>query len=169
MIVRAALLLALTAPAAMAQQPAADLATLRSCLAEADRDPDAERACVGKPSTACLDAPQATTTTAIGACFAAEAEAWAHLMAETLDSATAMAATLDALAADEAPPSPPAAPLLVASQRAWEAFRDADCALEVALWTDGSMRLVAGPQCAMQHTAARTLALMARRRAFENP
>jgi uncharacterized protein YecT (DUF1311 family) len=53
--------------------------------------------------------------------------------------------------------------LLVEAQRAWIAFRDADCAQEVAVWGDGSMRTIAGAWCGLERTAQRVFELRAKR------
>ena len=52
---------------------------------------------------------------------------------------------------------------LRAAQRAWIAFRDAECGLEYALWGSGSMRNIAGTDCLMHMAAERTIELRAKR------
>jgi len=45
------------------------------------------------------------------------------------------------------------------AQRAWIAYRDANCAMEYGLWGAGSMRQIAGADCQMRMTAERMLEL----------
>jgi uncharacterized protein YecT (DUF1311 family) len=146
------------------------VAAVGACLDAAERDPEAERACIGAPALACIDAdPAAETTVGMTACYAAEADAWDAILNATYAEIVALSAALAAAdaAAGGAPIDQEA--LLRTAQRAWVAFRDADCAQEAAHWGEGSMRQVAGAQCLMARTATRTLELLAKRRVFENP
>ena len=56
---------------------------------------------------------------------------------------------------------------LVKAQRAWIAFRDAECNLAYAEWGSGSMRSIAFADCMSDMTARRTLDLRAMRERFE--
>lgn len=47
--------------------------------------------------------------------------------------------------------------MLLKAQRAWLAFRDADCAFETARWGEGSMRQIAGAGCHADRTAGREI------------
>ncbi len=49
------------------------------------------------------------------------------------------------------------------AQRAWIAFRDAECSMEYAAWGKGSIRSIAGADCMMSLTAERTVRLAALR------
>jgi uncharacterized protein YecT (DUF1311 family) len=167
-----ALALAVVAVSGAAAQdaPAPPVAAVRACLDAAEREPEAERACIGAAALACIDAdPAAETTVGMTACYAAEADAWDAILNATYAEIVALSAALagaDA-AAGGAPVDQEA--LLRTAQRAWVAFRDADCAQEAAHWGEGSMRQVAGAQCLMARTATRALELLAKRRVFENP
>lgn len=46
---------------------------------------------------------------------------------------------------------------LLDAQRAWIAFRDADCGLIYTIWADGSIRTVLAADCQMRKTAQRAL------------
>jgi uncharacterized protein YecT (DUF1311 family) len=45
------------------------------------------------------------------------------------------------------------------AQRAWIAFRDADCAARYAMWQDGTIRTIVGANCHLTMTAQRTIEL----------
>jgi uncharacterized protein YecT (DUF1311 family) len=45
------------------------------------------------------------------------------------------------------------------AQRAWIPLRDAQCALEYAMWGSGSMRQIAGAACLLDLTAKRVIYL----------
>ncbi len=49
------------------------------------------------------------------------------------------------------------------AQRAWIAFRDAECSNRYALWGSGSMRLIEGAICRSELTALRILDLIDKR------
>jgi uncharacterized protein YecT (DUF1311 family) len=96
-------------------------------------------------------------------CAAAEAEGWDRMLNETWAELIVLARRRAIL--DEEVGAEPAdlEGLLVEAQRAWIAFRDADCAQEVAVWGDGSMRTVAGAWCGLERTAQRVFELRAKR------
>jgi uncharacterized protein YecT (DUF1311 family) len=182
----AATLLALVAGPAAAQEAPAPSPQVAACVAAADRDPEAERACVGAASLACIEAgPDGQTTVGMMECYMAETAAWDAefnaVYASLLALAEAMAAADPSAAepsaaepsGDAASAADPAAvshaALLREAQRAWIAFRDADCAEAAGYWGEGSMRLVAGAECMMERTAGRTLELLEKRRAYESP
>ena len=52
---------------------------------------------------------------------------------------------------------------LRAAQRAWVAYRDAECANVYAMFGSGSMRLPIGATCFLNETAERTIELWAKR------
>lgn len=159
MIAAAVLALVFAAPAA-AQEAGSSSDALRACVAEAERDPEAERACVGVQALACVDAGADAAT-----CHAAETAGWEAAL-EALRSEVAALMRLDAGVDGPVPGEG----LLDGAEAAWAAFRDADCALAAAHWDeDAEMRARAGAQCRMERTAARALELTALRRAYESP
>lgn len=163
MIQALALAAFVAAPAEAQQPPPVD--ALRACVEAAEREPEDERACVGAQALACIDAdPSAGTPAGMAACYAAETAAWDGVMSATIIDLVALAAALGTPDADA-----DQAGLLDAAQRAWAAFRDADCAQAAGQWGDDATREVAAAQCALDRTAARALELVAKRRAFENP
>ncbi len=52
------------------------------------------------------------------------------------------------------------------AQRAWIAYRDAECGLANAIWGSGSMRHIAGSTCMLNMTARRTIELFEMREEF---
>ncbi len=164
-------LLALAALAPARAEPA-DVAAVDACLAlvaerakaapakdELDEKPGpggrlaaaAEKAgheaasCIGVAAAACVQKEGATTNAALIQCYGREAEAWDALLNRAYRAALARL-------------EPDAAAGLKKSQRAWLAWRDADCALP-ALVFKGTM---AGPMqafCVLDHTARQALSL----------
>lgn len=142
-------------------------AVLDACYSAA-RDETAQKACIGKMSTACMDSQEGGhSTLGMTSCMAAEAEVWdKHLNAEY----KATRAYMKAADTDEAEYFPEFArrvETLLAAQRAWIAFRDAECDLAYAEWGSGSMRNIAWADCRMQMTAERTIELRAMREMFQ--
>lgn len=105
--------------------------------------------CLGAASNACQRlTPDGGTTIGITACTLAETGAWDDLLNREYG------ATRDAFAGVEG-----LTDQLLAAQRAWIAYRDAECALAYARWQDGSMRGIVGANCVMVMTARRTVEL----------
>ncbi|MFD2172520.1 lysozyme inhibitor LprI family protein [Rhodobacter lacus] len=123
--------------AATADIPAA----VQDCFAE--YNPRAEGpSCLGQAAQGCMGAGAETTANMI-ACIGAETAAWDGILnAEYKARKAEMGA-------------PGLADTLQAAQRAWIAFRDAECALEIARWGDASLSGVVGANCLMEMTAAR--------------
>ncbi|MDJ1008986.1 MAG: DUF1311 domain-containing protein [Paracoccaceae bacterium] len=124
-------------------------------------------ACKGRLSDPCMETEVGGySTTGMVFCMQAETLVWdAHLNAEyrlSMDWAGAMDAA-DSLF----PGFARRAEALRSAQRAWIAFRDAQCRLDYAVWGGGSMRMIAGAACEMEMTADRAIALRALREGFE--
>ncbi len=125
-----------------------DAQQVEACFASAPAG-DYGPHCLGSASDACqTSTPEGQTTIGIAACIGAETAAWDALLNREFR------ATRDAHAG-----SAGVADRLVAAQRAWIAFRDADCALAHARWADGSIRGVVAANCLMEMTARRALEL----------
>jgi uncharacterized protein YecT (DUF1311 family) len=136
--------------AALAQDlPAAATAeiapTVRECFAEY-APATGDTSCLGQASQACLAEAGETTLTTL-ACIGAETQAWDSLLNTEYK---ARRAEMDKTGLTDK---------LVAAQRAWVAFRDAECGLEVARWGDGTLAGVVGANCLMEMTAARAAQL----------
>lgn len=99
------------------------------------------------------------TTLGMVTCTMAETRVWdGYLNAEYRES-RAWAEAMDADQRTYAPEFANLADALLDAQRAWIAFRDAQCGLEYAFWGSGSMRRIAGASCALEMTADRAIAL----------
>lgn len=141
-------LLPLTAayPAA-AQDLSVDPDTVHACLKDATGVlPD----CIGDAAKACQSQPGGETTPGISACLQGEAQVWDDLLNAQYKGARArMLAQGGTDLADQ----------LLEAQRAWIAFRDADCGLTYAVWGAGSTRTVMASDCYLHKTAQRALEL----------
>jgi uncharacterized protein YecT (DUF1311 family) len=155
-------LAALLAPPAAAQDADAALALVRSCLGAAGARADAT-ACRGAYARDCAATTEGgDTTLGIAACATAETEAWDRLLNEAYAELVLLARRRALLDAEAGLEPPPLEDMLREAQRAWIAFRDADCEQEYAIWGRGSQRQVAGAFCLMDRTATRVLELQAK-------
>ncbi|SEW10209.1 Uncharacterized conserved protein YecT, DUF1311 family [Aliiroseovarius sediminilitoris] len=131
-----------------AQDVVFDSATVDACLASTPSGA-VDPSCIGVASNACQTAtPGGETTIGIADCIQAETQAWDVLLNREY-KATRKAHAGDQVVLDQ----------LLAAQRAWIAFRDAECALAHALWRDGSIRVIVAANCMMVQTARRTIEL----------
>lgn len=141
-----------------------DRQTIQLCLEEAAGDDaartrDGRRACMGRIVDDCL-AKDGETTPAMVACFGRELFAWDSVLNAIYPEAMVQAKSVDADAPEGTAPS--AAKALVSAQRAWIAFRDADCGWRRASFGGGTLASVGEAQCLRDHTAERTIELMTR-------
>lgn len=154
---RGALLLALVLAApASGQEPLGEYEPMAerlgvertACLAaSASREGDA--ACADRLQALCVsEGPAGETTPGLAACGPALARVWDDELNRLWPSALA--------AQDEAEGE-----RLRAAQRAWIAFRDAECLFEAARWEGGSMGAYAGGFCVAGMTAERVADLRA--------
>lgn len=164
-MIRFATVLALCATPAMAEpQPAVAelmpyMTIVEDCFYSAE-DAAMARACIGQGTGICMDADSNNqTTVGMMFCALAEAEAWDQILNAEYREIMAGMREEDAREAEFFPEFANRADSLLAAQRAWITLRDADCALEYALWGSGSMRQIAGADCQMQRTAERTIYL----------
>lgn len=140
-------------PAAAAESDPADVAAIKACIASAGSDP---QSCVGQISDECQGQPEGQTTQGVDACLGREASAWDTILNENYKSATAAAKEQDASYAEQSI-QPGAAAGLVKAQRAWVAFRDAECDRRFELYKDGTIRTNIASSCLLQLTADRAL------------
>jgi uncharacterized protein YecT (DUF1311 family) len=141
---------ALALPAA-AQDLGVDAAVVERCFAGAAIG-EAAPACLGGASEACQALPGGSTTIGIAQCIGAETAAWDVVLNREYG------ATRGALSgAGEA--GIDAGRALLDAQRAWIAYRDAECALTYARWQGGTIRSVAAANCLLVFTAGRAIEL----------
>ncbi|MCD7060738.1 lysozyme inhibitor LprI family protein [Pelagibacterium xiamenense] len=102
--------------------------------------------CIGTVSELCQETPEGSTTIGIVECAARETSWWDKRLNDTY------AAVLETLDADRTQS-------LRDAQRAWIAFRDAECAFAYDYWRDGTIRSVFGASCMLDLTARRAIDL----------
>lgn len=123
--------------------------------------------CIGESAAACFaGAPDGETTTGMMFCLLAERDAWDVLLNEEYRLARAEAQAIDAVDRVSSPHYAVRAERLRDAQRAWIAFRDAECALRYDWYGAGTLRQIAGATCHMTQTAERSFALRAMRSGF---
>ncbi|MEZ5734047.1 MAG: lysozyme inhibitor LprI family protein [Paracoccaceae bacterium] len=131
-----------------AQTAVLDRSQVHACFASTPNgsvDPD----CIGAASNTCQAVtPGGGTTIGAATCVQAETQAWDEILNREYKATRS-------LFADE----PGLADQLLAAQRAWLAFRDAECAFVYAMWMDGTMRTIAASNCVLDLTARRSLEL----------
>ena len=128
-----------------------------------------QTACIGEDGHAPAWTTQEDGHSTLGmtSCLSAEADVWdRYLNAEYKETRAYMKAA-DIDEAEYFPDFARRVETLLAAQRAWIAFRDAECDLAYAEWGSGSMRNIAYADCRMQMTAERTIRLRAMREAFQ--
>jgi uncharacterized protein YecT (DUF1311 family) len=154
-----ALGLAIAAPAA-AQSPAdRHMAGVPRCFAAA-ATAEAARACVGTGSAACMQAgPDGQTTSGMVECLASEAGAWDRLLNAEYALTRDWARALDDADRPYGAESARRVDSLRTAQRAWIAFRDAECDFAGSLHGSGSLGRILGADCFLQMTATRTIDL----------
>ena len=147
----AACVLALASPL-----QAADLtvepARIHACHAAT---PEGQRSpvCLGQASDNCQMLPGGSTTQGIAACIAAETAIWDDILNAEYRTTRTDLKTRDANEGSDLAGS------LQKVQRAWIAFRDAECDLTYAQWEGGSVRGIAYANCLLVMTAERSIAL----------
>ena len=122
---------------------------VRECFAQAPTDagyPD----CLGQASNKCQDQPGGSTTIGIAQCVGAEKDVWDAILNEEYGRTRQL--FLNNGGED-------LARSLRDAQRAWIAFRDAECALRYQRLIDGSIRTIAHASCLLQMTASRAVVL----------
>ena len=140
---------------------------LEACYAQA-HDTPSRKACVGLLSGACVEQEEGGgTTLGISMCSQTETDVWDAILNAEYRQTMTWAKQRDAQEGPEFPAFANRADALRNAQRAWIAFRDAECELEYSLWGAGSMRHIAGSSCLMQQTAQRAIELRAKREDFE--
>ena len=140
---------------------------LDACYDAADGT-EALAACKGQMAESCMATQDGGyTTLGMSLCAAAEADVWDKYLNSEYKTTMAWAKSADEDEAVYFPGYANRAESLLNAQRAWIAFRDAECALAYASWGSGSMRSIAGAGCRLEMTADRALELRSLREDFE--
>ena len=156
---RLAFLLCLLAAPAVAEAPFDAFAeAVAPCYDAATMRTEIE-ACQGIAASACFEgAPDGQTTYGMMQCLISEGGAWDAILNREYGRARDWARQRDAEDAG-GPTESAREQTLRDAQRAWIAFRDANCAMEYAAWGAGSMRMIAGADCVNRMTFERVLDL----------
>jgi uncharacterized protein YecT (DUF1311 family) len=163
--VRAALLAIALAVPASAQEfvPGPYMEVLAACYGAAG-DPEARAACLGEAARICQEEePQGQTTAGLVTCLGIEADAWDVLLNGEYRLTMDWARAQDTAERAAMPEFAVLEERLRAAQRAWNDFREEECAMRYALWGSGSMRRIAGAECQLRMIGERTLELRALR------
>lgn len=139
---------------------------LQQCYEEA-QGASAKSQCLGSLSKACMAQPGGESTLGMAMCASAEAQVWDKFLNAEYQALMAFSKVMDVDEAVYFPEFAKREESLRAAQRAWIAYRDAECGLAYALWGSGSMRNIAGSDCIMQMTAQRTIELLDMREQFQ--
>ena len=168
-MLRGVLVLTLTAGAAHAtEHEVAEYDSVLDACYMAAVDGAARRVCVGGMSSTCMDREEGGHSTfGMTSCLAGEARVWDKYLNQEYRATRNFARLMDEDEAVYFPEYAKRVEALVAAQRAWIAFRDAECGLAYASWGSGSMRNIAGADCVMRMTAERTIDLREMREMFE--
>lgn len=154
-----AALLLLANPALADTDYPAFMAPVAACYDSADDDPMA-RACIGIGARDCMEnAPDGGTTVGMMFCLLAERDLWDRLLNDEYAAARQRAQGQDDAERPYHPEFAQRITQLRDAQRAWIAFRDANCTMEYGAWGAGSMRQIAGADCLLRMTAERTVDL----------
>ncbi|MBP0616551.1 lysozyme inhibitor LprI family protein [Jiella mangrovi] len=143
-------------PAAAADKNlASDKASLEACVTKSQDDP---KRCIETIATPCSEALPAENEEGVNGCYDRESAAWDLLLNANYKTAVKDAETYDADAKENGG-DPEAAANLKKAQRAWIAFRDAECDRLYARSMDGTIRFTVYAACQNRMTAERAIEL----------
>ena len=135
---------------------AQDIAEIVSCLSQAvtdELDPAAQ--CIGVVSGPCIETDEGSTTVGMMDCMGRETLAWDTILNDQWPKLMLQSRNNDADSGHAEADLPGEADTLREAQRAWIAFRDAECAHAYAQGGTGSIRSVYGASCLLDMTARR--------------
>ena len=104
-----------------------------------------------------MEQPGGQTTVGMAECLGAETQAWDSLLNALWPRLKAAAQDADAVESPQDMGLPGRAESLLAAQRAWIAFRDAECRHAYAQGGMGTIRTLYGASCQLDETAERAL------------
>jgi uncharacterized protein YecT (DUF1311 family) len=118
--------------------------------------------CPGIVSDPCQAEPGGQTSLGMNQCLAREADAWDVVLNRQWPKLMTRAREADAANQVTSPVLDSAAGTLRGAQRAWIAFRDAECRHNYAIWGMGSFRTIAHSACRLDLTVRRVIDFHAR-------
>lgn len=119
-----------------------------------------DASCVGGAAQFCMETEEGGfSTVGMMDCMNREAAVWDEQLNIAYADAMTVVMGLDRTDAVDFPQYAVREDQLRNAQRAWIAFRDANCTMEHGFWGAGSMRMLAGSACLLDMTAARTFTL----------
>ncbi len=137
--------------AARAQEASVNEGTVAACFEAGPRDAGVP-GCVGDAANQCQTQPGGGSTIGVVACVQAETAVWDRFLNREYKTTRAQLDQADS-------GQPPVSEALLAAQRAWIAYRDAECSLAFERNRGGTIRSVAAASCLMRMTAQRSLEL----------
>jgi len=138
----------------------APLESLRGCLAASEGGFDGDLGCLGVVAALCeAELGGNARMLDVMRCVQLEHGAWDILLNEEYLATRTHAEGADMVTAGTDPHFANFADSLTAAQRAWIAYREAECGLAHARWGAGSQRQIAGARCRLALTADRTVEL----------
>ena len=147
------------ASAALASDDLIDRARVMACYQEHIEARDGLN-CIGAAAQACQDIHtdqfEGSTTFGIAACLSAEAEIWDEVLNINYRLRKAEMAAQDT---EDGAPLIGRVEALRTAQRAWIAFRDADCMRLYSEYQGGTIRTIIGASCHLNMTAKRAVDL----------
>lgn len=134
-------------------------AEFQSCVSNAE--PEALSACEGRASDRCMNEIEGGhSTLGMVECLGMEAALWDEVLNDEWGPLMALMRAWDAEEREVfGHRFSNRADALLEAQRAWIAFRDAECGLDYASWGSGSMRSIAHASCQLSMTAERVARL----------
>ncbi|MEM7075612.1 MAG: lysozyme inhibitor LprI family protein [Pseudomonadota bacterium] len=137
---------------ANAQALSVDASVVEACFASAPAEmtqPD----CIGAATEACTALPGGGTTLGISQCLSMETAAWDKILNQQYTL------TRGHFTAFDDGGDPPLQQSLLQAQRAWIAFRDAECGFAYDRNRQGTIRVIVGANCLLRLTAQRAIEL----------
>ena len=155
LLVLAASAFASLTPPAPAHAEDKGQAKIEACLAKTDEP----RSCIGTIAKPCMETEDGQTTMGTADCFADEEAAWDALLNARYKTTLSDAKDMDKRLAEDGNFETGVADALVKAQRAWIAYRDAECDRLFELNKEGTIRTVVAESCMNDLTAERAIAL----------
>lgn len=143
------------ANSASAQTLTADPGSVRACFADTPTGA-LYPVCLGQAANNCQQQEGGSTTIGITECIQSETAVWdailnqEYLATQATNRAADAGGFVEGLGREDT---------LREAQRAWIAFRDADCTARYATWQDGTIRSIVAANCHLTMTAARAVDL----------